>query len=155
MKRIKLVGAGFLLILIAMFLQGFDSPVTGIALVAGVILLITGCFSWASKLHWVVALVIGVMMLATTYLAGIYIPVIVKDRFVGDERNEFLVHLIGSILFWPGIVLISMTPIIAEKNRRKRNEVKSGAIAVSAPTNQKRWRRGDQETGERNDENGQ
>jgi len=138
MKRIKLAGAGLLLILIAMFLLGYDSPVTGITYVAGVILLITGCFSWACKLHWYVALAIGVMMLATTYFAGIYIPQIVTDRFVGDERNEFLIHLISSVLFWPGILLISMTPIIAEKNRRKRNEAKSGKIAFLAPTNQKR-----------------
>ena len=33
-------------------LQGFDSPVTWIALVAGMILLFIGCFSWAYKLHW-------------------------------------------------------------------------------------------------------
>ena len=54
MKKIKLVGAGLLLILIAMFLLGHDSPVTGITYVAGVVLLITGCFSWACKLHWYV-----------------------------------------------------------------------------------------------------
>ena len=155
MKSIKLVGAGFLLILIAMFLWGCDSPLTLVALLAGIILLFIGCFSWASKLHWYVTLAIGAMMLATTYFAGIYIPQIVTDRFVGDERNEFLVHLIGSVLFWPGILLISMTPIIAEKNRRKRKEAKSGTISFLAPTNQKRWRRGDPETGERKDENGQ
>lgn len=120
MKRMKLAGAGFLLILTAVFLLGFDSPVTGITYVAGIILLFIGCFPWACKLHWLVALALGGMMLATTHFTGTCIPLIVKDQFVGDERNEFLVHLVSGVLFWPGILLISMTPIIAEKNRRKK-----------------------------------
>jgi hypothetical protein len=117
MKKTWLVGTGLLLILIAMFLQGFDSPATGIALVAGIILLFIGCFSWVCKLPWYVALTIGGMMLAATYFAGIYIPLIVKDQFVGDERNEFLVHLIYYTLGLPGIVLISMTPILINKKK--------------------------------------
>lgn len=106
MKRTKLVGAGLLLILIAMFLWGCDSPVTGIALLAGIVLLFIGCFSWARKLRWYVALAIGGLLLTTAWLASIYIPQIVIDRVVGDERNGFLVHLIFFELGVPGIALI-------------------------------------------------
>ena len=133
MKRIKLVGAGFLLILIAMFLWGCDSPVTGIALLAGMILLFIGCFSWARKLHWYVALAIGGLMLTTAWLAGIYIPQIVIDRVVGDERNEFLVHLISVELGVPGIALILtgfanlfrwLQSLLEKQKIKKRNRVR-------------------------------
>ena len=117
MKKTWLVGTGLLLILIAMFLQGFDSPATGIALVAGIILLFIGCFSWVCKLPWYVALTIGGMMLAAACFAEMYVPLIISQKYVGDERPAFLIHLIYYTLGLPGIVLISMTPILINKKK--------------------------------------
>jgi hypothetical protein len=105
MKKRWLVGAGLLLIFIAMILQGSDSPATVIALVAGMILMFLGCFSWAYKLHWYVALTIGGMMLVAAYFAGAYIPLIVSYR--GEDMPGFFIHLVNFALGIPAIVLIS------------------------------------------------
>ena len=133
MKRMKLVGAGFLLIILSMFFLSCDFPVTGITYVTGIILLFIGGFSWARKLHWSFALTIGGMLFAAAYLAGVYIYLIVKDQVVGDERNDFLAHLIGSVLFWPGIVFImagvasvyrSLQSWLEKQKIKKRNRVR-------------------------------
>lgn len=102
--KIKLVGAGFLCILIAWFLIGFDSPATGIALVAGMILLLLGCFRWACKLPWYVPLVIGGMLVVAAYFACIYIPLIVSDR--SEDMPGALINLVYLMLGVPGIVLL-------------------------------------------------
>lgn len=120
MKRILLVGTGLLLILIAMFLQGYDSPLTGIALVAGIILLFIGLFSWACKLPWYVVLTIGGILFVAAYTTGMYVPLFVKDRCVGDERNEFLAHLIFFAVGVPGVVFIlaGLTRLIRQPGHR-------------------------------------
>ncbi len=102
--KIKLVGAGFFFILTAMFLLGFDSPATGIALVAGIILLFLGCFRWACKLLWYVPLMIGGMLLVAAYFAGVYIPLIVSDR--SEDMPGALINLVYFTLGVPGIVLM-------------------------------------------------
>ena len=95
-----------MLIFFAMILQGFDSPATGMTLLTGMVLLILGGLTWACKLPWYEALTIGGMLLGTACLAGTYVPQIVSHTFVGDERPEFLIHLINYTLGVLGIVLI-------------------------------------------------
>jgi len=130
---LRTIAAGGVLIFIAMILWGHDSPLTLVALLAGIILLFIGCFSWARKLRWYVALAIGGIMLATVRLAGIYIPQIIVDRVVGDERNEFLVHLILFELGVPGIALILagfanvfrwLRSLLEKQKIKKRNRVR-------------------------------
>ena len=104
MKKTLLASAGLLLIFIAMILQGADSPATGITLVAGMILLFRGCFSWACKLPWYVALTIGWMLFVAAYSASLWVPLIVPYR--GEDMPGFFIHLIYFTLGVPGAVLI-------------------------------------------------
>ena len=108
MKSVKLFGAGLLLVIIAMFLLGFDSPLTGITLLAGMILQFMGCIFWAYKLRWFVPVIIGGTMLTVVYLAVTYIIRILEPTLHPlSEQDEFLIHLISTALGVPGIVFIS------------------------------------------------
>ena len=102
--KTKFVGAGFLLILIAWLFQGFDSPFTGIALVAGMFLLLLGCIRWVRKLPWYIPLTIGGILVAAAYFAGAYIPRRISDS--SEDMPGALINLAYFALGVPGIVLM-------------------------------------------------
>lgn len=122
MKKKQLAGAGLLFILISAFLGGYDSPLTGIALVAGMILLSLGCFLWAFKLPWYVSLTIGGVVFAAACFAGVYVPLIVRQKHVGDETPGFLIYLINFTLGVPGAVLISAGVASLLSSSKKRSK---------------------------------
>jgi hypothetical protein len=97
---------GLLFILFAMFLVSGDSPAAPITLVTGMVFLFLGCFLWAYKLPWYVALAVGGTLLAAACLAGVYVPLIIGRGFVDGETPGFLIHLINFTLGMPGIILI-------------------------------------------------
>ena len=102
--KIKLVCAGLLFFIIAWLLQGSDSPVTGVSLVTGMILLLLGCFRWACKLPWYVPLTIGGMLVVAAYFAGVYLSLIVSGK--SEDWPGALINLVYYILAVPGIVLM-------------------------------------------------
>jgi len=107
---------GLMLLFFAMLLWGFDSPFTGIALLAGMVSLLLGCFLWAHKLPWHVALAIGGTTFAAAWFAGVYVPLIVSYR--GEDMPGFLIHLLNCTLGVPGIALILAGTVSRQSNQR-------------------------------------
>ncbi|VGO15837.1 hypothetical protein PDESU_04424 [Pontiella desulfatans] len=95
---------GLMLLFFAMLLWGFDSPLTGSALLAGMVFLLIGGFVWARKLPWQVALAIGGTTFAAACFAEAYVPLIVS--YQGEDMPGFLIHLLNFTLGVPGIAIM-------------------------------------------------
>lgn len=96
---------GLIFILFAMFLWGYNSSTTPVTLVVGTIIFAIGCFPWAYRLPSYVSLIVGVMFLGAAWLAGAYVPLIIRYKFAGDETPAFITHQINFTFGVFGIVL--------------------------------------------------
>lgn len=97
---------GLIFILFAMFLWGYNSSTTPVTLVVGTIIFAIGCFPWAYRLPSYVSLIAGVVFLSAAWLAGAYVPLIIRYKFAGDETPAFIIHQINFTFGVFGIALI-------------------------------------------------